>query len=118
MRNYNNTNSNRRSRRDKKVPWQFNSCGFMEFTVEGFVQGFKENERLRLDYVEFRIDDPCEEDLTHMISVSVPWDLAELNDGDYVRINGFLRSYWNADCRKVTYSFEAQYCDKKEPPEE
>ena len=41
-----------------------------------------------------------------------------LNEGDYVNIFGMIRSWWNPDIEKVTYSFVAQQVEKGEKQEE
>lgn len=91
--------------------------GHMSFEVEGYVQSFKENQKLECDYVMFNIEDLCGDNCVHMISVSVPWNLCadgqdnpvELEKGDHVLISGYMRSWWNEKGCVPTYSFEAQY---------
>lgn len=97
-------NSNRRGG-GKKSP-DYSTSGVMEFNVRGYVQEIKEGDNV--DYVKFLIDNPFVKGNYNSISVEVPWDgCPQLELGDHVIVCGNIRSWWNGDIGKVTYSFVA-----------
>ena len=103
---------NSRSYGKSKKPWQPKYCseGNMDFTVTGWVQGITENPDAKEDYVKFLIDNPYKEGNVNSIDVTVPWDdgFPQLEEGDHVNIFGFIRSWWNDDIKRITYSFTAE----------
>lgn len=106
-------------RRNNKS-WQpaYTTEGSMDFSVCGYVQKVKEGDEV--DYITFNIDNPFVKGNVNSICIEVPWDdaIPMLNEGDYVNIFGMIRSWWNPDIEKVTYSFVAQQVTKDEPKQE
>lgn len=110
-------NNNRRG----KGKWQpdYPTQGNMDFSVNGYVQSINEGENV--DYVHFYIDNPYVTNNTNSIDVEVPWEgFPQLEVGDHVNIMGNIRSWWNADIGRVTYSFVAEQLEviEDEPVEE
>lgn len=86
---------------------QFSSRGNMEFSVSGIVQNITEGDEE--DYVKFLIDNPYAEGNTNSIEVHVPWErFPMLEEGQSVRIDGNIRSWWKKDIKSVVYSFHAE----------
>lgn len=95
--------------RRQKSSWQPDYCskGQMDFTVNGYVQEVKEGDGV--DYIVFKIDNPYVEGNINTIDVEVSWEgFPQLEEGDHVNIFGFIRSWWNKDISRVTYSFTAE----------
>lgn len=114
MARYNNS-----GRRGKKN-WEpdYSSKGNMDFTVNGFVQEIREGDGV--DYVTFKIDNPYVPGNINTLDVEVSWDdFPQLEEGDHVNIFGNIRSWWNKDINRVTYSFTAEQVEviKDEVPE-
>ena len=107
-------------RRNNKSSWQpqYSTEGSMDFSVCGYVQKVKEGDEV--DYITFNIDNPFVKGNVNSINIEVPWsdDFPMLNEGDYVNLFGMIRSWWNPDIEKVTYSFVAQQVEKGEKQEE
>lgn len=105
-------------RNNKSWKPSYSTEGSMDFSVCGYVQKVKEGDEV--DYITFNIDNPFAKDNVNSICIEVPWDdaLPMLNEGDYVNIFGLIRSWWNPDIEKVTYSFVAQQVTKDEPKKE
>lgn len=104
QRNYNNG-----GRRNNKKEWKpkYSSKGQVDFTLTGYVQKISEGDEV--DYVQFTIDNPFAAGNYNSISVEVPWEgFPQLELGDQVQIFGLVRSWWNEDINRVTYSFHAQ----------
>ena len=95
------------SRRDSSWKPEYDTSGQMDFTVNGFVQDIKEGDKV--DYIKFKIDNPYVEDNINTIDVEVAWDgFPQLEKGDHVNIYGFIRSWWQSDIKRVTYTFVAE----------
>lgn len=107
-------------RRNNNKSWQpaYSTEGQMDFSVNGYVQKVKEGDEV--DYILFNINNQFVKNNINTMSVEVPWDdnFPMLNEGDYVNIFGLIRSWWDPDIKKVTYSFVAQQVTKDEPKEE
>lgn len=111
-------NTNNGGRRNNKS-WQpeYSSIGQMDFTVNGYVQEIKEGDGV--DYITFKIDNPYVQGNINTIDVEVAWDgFPQLEEGDHVNIFGMIRSWWNGDIKRVTYSFTAEQVEviKDEEP--
>lgn len=105
--------------RRNKSSWQpeYSSIGQMDFTVNGFVQEIKEGDGV--DYITFKIDNPYVQGNINTIDVEVSWEgFPQLEEGDHVNIFGMIRSWWNSDIKRVTYSFVAEQVEviKDEEP--
>lgn len=110
-------NTNNGGRRNKSS-WQpeYSSIGQMDFTVNGFVQEIKEGDGV--DYITFKIDNPYVQGNINTIDVEVAWEgFPQLEEGDHVNIFGMIRSWWNGNIKRVTYSFTAEQVEviKDEP---
>ena len=105
QRNY---NGNSR-RNNKKGGWkpEYSSKGIVEFTLNGYVQKISEGEGR--DFVQFTIDNPYVAGNYNSITVEVSWEgFPQLELGDHVEIFGMIRSWWNEDINRVTYSLHAE----------
>ena len=89
--------------------------GMMTFECSGYVQDVKEGDEV--DYVKFNIDNPFVKGNVNTFSIDVPWtdDLPQLEAGDNVNVFGLIRSWWNGDLGRVTYSFVAQQVEVVDP---
>lgn len=99
------TNNSRKG----KSSWapDYPTQGNMDFSVNGYVQEIREGDDV--DYIQFFIDNPYVKNNTNSIQVEVPWDgFPQLEVGDHVNIMGNIRSWWNSDISRVTYSFVAE----------
>lgn len=110
--------TNNSSRRNKSS-WapEYSSVGQMDFTVQGFVQEIREGDGV--DYITFKIDNPYVQGNINTIDVEVSWEgFPQLEEGDHVNIFGMIRSWWNKDINRVTYSFTAEQVEviKDEEP--
>ena len=102
------SSSNRRG--GKKWEPKYSTSGVMQFNVRGYVQEIKEGENV--DYVKFILDNPFAEGNLNTISIDVPWDdCPQLELGDHVVVCGNIRSWWNADIERITYSFVASQAE-------
>lgn len=92
--------------------------GMMTFECSGYVQDVKEGDEV--DYVNFNIDNPFVKGNINTFSIDVPWsdDLPQLELGDHVNVFGMIRSWWNKDLKRVTYSFVAQQIEVVEDQKE
>ena len=110
------TNNNNRRGKSKWEP-DYPTVGSMDFNVQGYVQKIAEGNNV--DYVTFLINNPYVKGNVNSINVEVPWDdCPQLELGDHVAIYGNIRSWWNADIERVTYSFVAeQVGDIEDEPE-
>lgn len=100
---------NRQNNRRGSKSWKpdYSTEGVMDFSVNGYVQSINEGDNV--DYVHFYIDNPYVKNNTNSIDVEVPWEgFVQLEVGDHVNIMGNIRSWWNADIGRVTYSFVAE----------
>lgn len=97
-----------RNSKTTKNDWaDYPTVGMMDFMVEGYVQDIKEGDNV--DYISFNIDNPYVEGNINSINVEVAWDgFPQLEKGDHVVIQGSIRSWWQRDIKKVTYSFVAR----------
>lgn len=97
-----------RNSRTTKNDWcDYSTAGMMDFMVEGYVQDIKEGDQV--DYISFAIDNPYVEGNVNSINVEVAWDgFPQLEKGDHVVIQGNIRSWWQKDIKRVTYSFVAR----------
>ena len=112
-----NTNNGGRRNKSSWAP-EYSSVGQMDFTVQGYVQEIKEGDGV--DYITFKIDNPYVQGNINTIDVEVSWDgFPQLEEGDHVNIFGMIRSWWNKDINRVTYSFTAEQVEviKDEEPE-
>jgi hypothetical protein len=110
-------NNNYGRRSNKSWAPEFSTKGQMDFTVNGFVQEIKEGDGV--DYVAFKIDNPYVQNNINTIDVEVNWEgFPQLEKGDHVNIFGMIRSWWNSDIKRVTYSFIAEQVEviKDEEP--
>lgn len=110
-------NNNYGRRSNKSWEPEFSTKGQMDFTVNGFVQEIKEGDGV--DYVAFKIDNPYVQNNINTIDVEVNWEgFPQLEKGDHVNIFGMIRSWWNSDIKRVTYSFIAEQVEviKDEEP--
>lgn len=110
-------NSNYGRRNNKSWKPEFSTKGQMDFTVNGIVQEIKEGDGV--DYVAFKIDNPYVQNNINTIDVEVNWEgFPQLEKGDHVNIFGMIRSWWNSDIKRVTYSFIAEQVEviKDEEP--
>ena len=105
MRNY---NKQTKSNRGKKWQPEFETTGYMMFTVEGTVQSVKNDEDNGCDYLQFYLDNPIVDDNINSISITVDWNLPEVFEGNRVKITGFIRSFYNSDIKRVIYGFDAK----------
>lgn len=100
------TNNNNRRGKGKWQP-DYPTVGSMDFSVQGYVQKIAEGDKV--DYVTFMIDNPYVEGNINSINIEVPWYACpQLELGDHVSIYGNIRSWWNADIERVTYSYVAE----------
>ena len=111
---------NRQNNRRGSKSWQpdYSTEGVMDFSVNGYVQSISEGDNV--DYVHFYIDNPYVKNNTNSIDVEVPWDgFPQLEVGDHVNIMGNIRSWWNAEIKRVTYSFVCEQLEviKDDQPE-
>lgn len=97
-----------RTGKTTKNDWcNYSTAGMMDFMVEGYVQDIKEGDQV--DYISFAIDNPYVEGNINSINVEVAWDgFPQLEKGDHVVIQGNIRSWWQKDIKRVTYSFVAR----------
>ena len=99
-------------RRKNEQSWQptYSTEGMMSFDINGYVQDIKEDENNEVDYVQFNIDNPFKKGNINGFSITVPWDddIPMLQKGQKVNIFGLVRSWWDRDTQRVTYSFVAQ----------
>ena len=110
------TNNNNRRGKGKWEP-DYPTVGSMDFNVQGYVQEIREGDGV--DYVNFKIDNPYVHGNINTIDVEVSWDgFPQLEKGDHVAIYGNIRSWWNADIERVTYSFVAEQVGDVEPEPE
>ena len=94
---------------------EYSTEGMMTFECSGYVQDVKEGDEV--DYVKFNIDNPFVKGNVNTFSIDVPWsdDLPQLELGDNVNVFGLIRSWWNNDLGRVTYSFVAQQVEVVDP---
>lgn len=97
-----------RNSRTTKNDWcDYSTAGMMDFMVEGYVQDIKQGDQV--DYISFAIDNPYVEGNVNSINVEVAWEgFPQLEKGDHVVIQGNIRSWWQKDIKRVTYSFVAR----------
>lgn len=93
--------------KQQKKSWRpdYPTTGQMKFNIIGYVQ--QVNAREEVDYIDFKIDNPYVQGNINSINVAVGWDLPQLEAGDYVCINGNIRSWWDKDIETVVYTFVA-----------
>ena len=76
------------SRRQKST-WggRYSNKGQVDFTLKGTVEQIRENPEQEVDYVEFFIENPLKKTNICLFTVTVGWDLPQLNEGDEVRFD-------------------------------
>jgi hypothetical protein len=106
-------NYNTRFKRQKKdFEPEYDTYGYMDFDVMGFVQSI--NECDEYDTLIFNIDNPVVKNNINTIIIQIPIhdDFADIYEGDHIKVHGYIRSWWNKELKKTTYSFEAQYWER------
>jgi hypothetical protein len=111
-------NYNHRGRQKKDFEPEYDTYGYMDFDVMGFVQSIYEGDEY--DSLVFNIDNPVVRDNINTIIITIPIhdDFADIYEGDHIKIHGYIRSWWNKELKKTTYSFEAQYWQRVKDEEE
>lgn len=101
------------ARRDSTWGGKYSNKGQVDFTLHGTVNAIKENPDQRVDYVEFFIENPIKKTNICLFTVTVDWDLPQLNEDDEVNIFGVMRT-WATEGQPPRIELVAQQVEKVE----
>lgn len=90
------------------------------FTIDGYVQKVKAYEKGKCDYITFKVDNSdAYSEIYQDISVKIPWSLdIQLEEGDKIFVEGFIRSYWLEDAGRCLLECVAENIEAKMPKSE
>lgn len=92
---------------------KYSNEGQVDFTLQGTVNGIREDVNNEVDYVSFFITNPIKNDNICLFIVTVDWTLPQLEEGDKVNIFGVMRT-WKTDGQGPKIELVAQQIEKVE----
>lgn len=86
------------------------------FTIDGYVQKVKTYEKGKCDYITFKVDNTDKySEIYQDISVKIPWSLdIQVDEGDKIFVEGFIRSYWLEDAGRCLLECVAENIESKD----
>lgn len=105
-----------RNYNEKKKTWggKYSNEGSIDFTLRGYVNSISEGEEV--DYVEFFITNPIKPDNVCLFTVTCPWDLGQLEEGDHVNIFGVMRTWAEKGAKPRIELIAQQISEVEEAP--
>lgn len=83
----------RREQTESKWGGKYSNKGQVDFTLTGTVNSIREDGKNEVDYVEFFIENQIKKTNICLFTVTVGWDLPQLEEGQEVNIFGIMRTW-------------------------